>query len=627
MNGNKEPGNKNDTQGEANGFGWGIEVSEPMEVGAVDWNTLYSLGDDETQGTAEEAESDFSRGREGLDAWNERVMRPSSEEFWTARRKESLAAEKGDIGEMPRMDEAAWVAEDFFEQRFPGMDTDSRILREALAVRALEARIAEQLQKAVARGKSVEELSGTIVKDELLREKRILEEMYVDDPQLMMEATSHGAKLSENEEIAWALASEAGVPGQWNLMLVREKYPRREGEKPDDYIQRLKNYSRQDLNREKQLRLDKESGEDVEDNRRRNERMKWKRDFLADNPGWGKPQGIEKKQLGENGYFERYAPAEREGKIKNVLGKLRTKLGFKRAVGKVVLALGQKLSKLGGAMMGEVEDERLGDEMPEMPDSEVASAEVEIAEPEEAVEVAEVAEPVEAEKPVEVAKPMSMQAEQAVQGEADRGDDNPIVMQMKPQWGGAAVASEVVTDDDDSAGGEAKVETEAPSSQEVEEKSSERGGVKDEILNEYAAASVARKLEIVSAAIESTKKRLARMQNELLSVSAFDVAKREALQTQKTKFEGMWKALENQAGVLRATLDVEQKAKSEEAVEVPTAEAETAVQPEAAQPEAGRNETEKSQDDHLRWAASGGGLYDYDDDDNRALGLGDRRSW
>ena len=108
MNGNKEPGNKNDTQGEANGFGWGIEVSEPMEVGAVDWNTLYSLGDDETQGTAEEAESDFSRGREGLDAWNERVMRPSSEEFWTARRKESLAAEKGENLEMSTVGRGIW---------------------------------------------------------------------------------------------------------------------------------------------------------------------------------------------------------------------------------------------------------------------------------------------------------------------------------------------------------------------------------------------------------------------------------------------------------------------------------------------------------------------------------------
>lgn len=703
MPGNKEPGNKNDTNNQATNYGWGeLVVGQPMaEDATVAWNELGNLEwSDEVAGPEALVSNEMlaasvetvgaGTGHEQLDAWEERVTKPNTEAFWAARRNESLEMGK-DIGELPELESAGKVADDFFMQRFPGMNTETRVAREAMAIRALEARVAERIQRGVARGEEdVEKLRRDVLQDELRQEGYTLERMYVQDPMMMLEAEASGSKLSENEKIAWALASEAGQPGQMNLMLVREKYPRRENETPDDYIQRIKNYSRQDLNREKQLKLDKESGGAAEDERRRAERMRWQKDFMEEHPGWGRPQQVAGKKLGENGYSERYAPAERyavgerESKIKGVLGKIRERIGFRKAVGKVMLALGQRLSAMGGAMLGQ-ETESIDEGGAERP--------VEIHRSEYAAEKAgdEFVETAAGETVMEMEpEPVSMQgtqAEQIAQGEEERGTNDDIVMQTIPQM------QELVVSDD---GGGVETVQETVDNPELASEKVKAEQVEDAeetdnaAINEYEKATTAGKLKILRAMQANMEDRMSRIRDELVMTPAADILKRDKLKARQARFEGLWTQLGDQIIAFEAKLAGERAAVEAQqqvaaameaarraaenvaenvvatdpnpvvinvepvvaggqeipgAVEAPVATvvpetvtpetvetsavAEGVVSAEGAAPAeaVGSADLETSDDRHadfLRWAARGGFE---EDDGNRALGFGDRRNW
>lgn len=382
MSGNREPGNKNSGEqtGEydaweevarqaadawrsrmaaengvtsgATGAEAGVgEIVTPGEAGGGRINGWSDLSRLETDGVVE---AEAGKGDERLKAWEER-MSLGTDELWGQLRQGYCESKGRDIGGASELEAAAGIAEGFFEQRFPGIDGGTKLARTQMALKLFETKMADGLAKIAGTEKDTPEMRREIARDAAIGEKLVLERLYVNDPSLTMGATASGDKLTEDEKIAWALASEIQKPGQLNLLQLRENYPRREGETPDNYIQRIENYSKQNLAREEQLRMDKATGMDRRDVELRRERAERKAEFLRENPEWGK---VKAKEPGEDGYAfhiaaERLMKGEREGKVKNVFNKLRGRLGFMKVVGKVMAGLGRKMTALGEALAGE----------------------------------------------------------------------------------------------------------------------------------------------------------------------------------------------------------------------------------------------------------------------------------
>ena len=200
-----------------------------------------------------EAAKEAPEGKKGIFGWmNE--MKKGVQELW-----HSLTAKKEESVPVPEMYNTENLVQDFFERNFQGMDEKAKALREDIAEKATLSRIAGA-REAEKRRAELEGRTLTVGFEQQLENeaafdtRHILESYYLNGGRLGNDI--NGEELSEEEQIAWKLASEPHKHGQLNLTHLFNEYPRREAETPDDYEARLKGYAKQDLQRAAQLKAD-----------------------------------------------------------------------------------------------------------------------------------------------------------------------------------------------------------------------------------------------------------------------------------------------------------------------------------------------------------------------------------
>ena len=200
-----------------------------------------------------EAAKGAPEGKKGIFGWmNE--MKKGVQELW-----HSLTAKKEESVPVPEMYNTENLVQDFFERNFQGMDEKAKALREDIAEKATLSRIAGA-REAEKRRAELEGRTLTVGFEQQLENeaafdtRHILESYYLNGGRLGNDI--NGEELSEEEQIAWKLASEPHKHGQLNLTHLFNEYPRREAETPDDYEARLKGYAKQDLQRTAQLKAD-----------------------------------------------------------------------------------------------------------------------------------------------------------------------------------------------------------------------------------------------------------------------------------------------------------------------------------------------------------------------------------
>lgn len=200
-----------------------------------------------------EAAKEAPEGKKGIFGWmNE--MKKGVQELW-----HSLTAKKEESVPVPEMYNTENLVQDFFERNFQGMDEKAKALREDIAEKATLSRIAgareAEKRRAELEGRTLAVGFEQQLENEAAFDTRhILESYYLNGGRLGNDI--NGEELSEEEQIAWKLASEPHKHGQLNLTHLFNEYPRREAETPDDYEARLKGYAKQDLQRAAQLKAD-----------------------------------------------------------------------------------------------------------------------------------------------------------------------------------------------------------------------------------------------------------------------------------------------------------------------------------------------------------------------------------
>lgn len=150
-------------------------------------------------------------------------------------------------------------AEEFFEQRFPGISEAAREARVEHAIQAGLSRMdgMKDLERnfLASRGETLpEDYDERLLGSMKLEMSRVLANLYGDKSRLLDEV--EGERLGPNEEIAWDMAMEPHKPGTLSLTDLFMNNPQHEGETAEDYKQRLYNYRKQDLARDKQLAED-----------------------------------------------------------------------------------------------------------------------------------------------------------------------------------------------------------------------------------------------------------------------------------------------------------------------------------------------------------------------------------
>ena len=138
------------------------------------------------------------------------------------------------------------------------MNEQAKAVREEMAEKATLSRVAgareTAINRAQAEGRELPaDFEQRIADEEAFNTRHILETYYLGG---RLAGEVNHPELSEEEQIAWKLASEPHKHGQLNLTHLFNEYPRREAETPDDYEARLKGYAKQDLRREAQLKAD-----------------------------------------------------------------------------------------------------------------------------------------------------------------------------------------------------------------------------------------------------------------------------------------------------------------------------------------------------------------------------------
>lgn len=209
----------------------------------------------------QEAAKEALKGKKGIFGWmNE--MKKSMQELWhslTTKGEKSETEIEAESEPVPEMYNTENLVQDFFERNFQGMDEKAKALREDIAEKATLSRIAGAREAARRRA----ELEGRALTADFEQQleneaafdtRHILEGYYLNGGRLGQDI--NGEELSEEEQIAWKLASEPHKHGQLNLTHLFNEYPRREAETPDDYEARLKGYAKQDLQRAAQLKAD-----------------------------------------------------------------------------------------------------------------------------------------------------------------------------------------------------------------------------------------------------------------------------------------------------------------------------------------------------------------------------------
>lgn len=159
----------------------------------------------------------------------------------------------------PEASVLGYGAEEFFKQRFPDI---SEVARETRVEHAIQAGLSrmdgmKELQRnfLASRGETLpEDYNEQLLDGMNLEMGRVLANLYDDKSRLVDEI--EGEQLGPNEEIAWDVAMEPHKPGTLSLTDLFMNNPQHEGETTEDYKQRLRNYRKQDLARDKQLAED-----------------------------------------------------------------------------------------------------------------------------------------------------------------------------------------------------------------------------------------------------------------------------------------------------------------------------------------------------------------------------------
>lgn len=185
----------------------------------------------------------------------ERKMQLSPAEYWQDLRNK-YAAEGVDLGLMPDVKGLQETAEDYFWESDEGGKQAERV---GVAVRAELEKMAqakaEEIRKWQSEGRG---LPITYENEWLERGQRdmlnTLNSYYGDEGRFNGQI---GKGISENEEVAWQMATLPQRPGELSAMWTFQTNPWMfEGETMVEYYNRLKNYRRQDLMREWQVKQD-----------------------------------------------------------------------------------------------------------------------------------------------------------------------------------------------------------------------------------------------------------------------------------------------------------------------------------------------------------------------------------
>lgn len=217
-----------------------------------------------------QAETVTGTGREELDAWVEKMQMPM-EEYWDELMSAQSPQAAESFGAMPKLELFQEGAKKFLRKNLSGMDEAALDERADLATRLALQRYVElkprqwkQAQVDNARlPKRRQQSEKQLVKgfdERVMHEafhdmRRSLENLYTGERALKPQNRPEEA-MGEDEQIAWRAATEPRKPGTVDLLMLRKERPRREGETADGFFARLKRYTRQGLEREKQLEAD-----------------------------------------------------------------------------------------------------------------------------------------------------------------------------------------------------------------------------------------------------------------------------------------------------------------------------------------------------------------------------------
>lgn len=225
-----------------------------------------------TQEPKLESEAATGTGHEELDAWAEKMQMPM-EEYWDELMAEQDPQSAESFGGMPKLELFQEGAKKFLRKNLPGLSETALDERADLATRValqkyatLKPRQWKQLQTDNARlPKKQQQSEKALAKgfdERVMHEvfhdmRRSLENLYTGERALQPQNRPEEA-MGEDERIAWRAATEPRKPGTIDLLILRKQNPRREGETADGFFARLKRYTRQGIEREKQLEADEE---------------------------------------------------------------------------------------------------------------------------------------------------------------------------------------------------------------------------------------------------------------------------------------------------------------------------------------------------------------------------------
>lgn len=263
-----------------------------------------------------------------------------------------------EMGVVPDSNRLEKVARSFFEETFPDMNEADREERIRLATLAETGRLGYERKGHL---EEWGEIGSTHDENGMRHAERIflprrLREMFVDKGNRLGDLARSEAGISEDEAIAWELLSEPKRPDESDLILVFNQHPRHKGEKREDYVERLHNYSRGETY-EKQAALDKkweeeeakrQAKEDARVLKHRDRSGFWKLGWNEEAEVVEKPQPkpevpptleeslqeMEKLER-ENATYEEWREARRAERVRKTAEKVSVRQGFRNFVGKV----------------------------------------------------------------------------------------------------------------------------------------------------------------------------------------------------------------------------------------------------------------------------------------------------
>lgn len=244
-------------------------VSEALDSGvapeAVEVE-ISSQGDDVAQAERHRADLDAK-----LAAENEGLMQQSEEEMAAFERKLEMSPEaywqelkneyalQGvNLGLMPDVRGMREDAAGFMTEKVGEGDQSARVNMAIKTELDKMARSkAEEIQKWQSEGRGLPiTFESEWIESGRRDAKNVLNEYYGAEGEFGKQAKD-GGELTDEEKVAWQMASLPQKPGTLNPVLVVKEYAGRfEGESVPEYYNRLKNYRKQDQMREWQLRQD-----------------------------------------------------------------------------------------------------------------------------------------------------------------------------------------------------------------------------------------------------------------------------------------------------------------------------------------------------------------------------------